>query len=382
MQRNAHMMRKIAIVLAPLFLLVLIEIAFRLGVWEPLAAAQSHAGASIRLKQRVLDPALAKMDFVTLGSSRPEYGIDHARIAAAAQSHGYSHANLSMPGSHWMTIGVISAWLREHHPEIRGGIIALAVQDMTWKRNGYYELGIVQPLRTPAGEQWIEARNPFDRSQIESYGSRFALFAWRDDVRDFLAHPFSRLNRWRKSTDQPDSNRLFENPELSGDMCQWGLISLDACKRLNADPQAPAGLKNQCVQVSDAVNNTPDFATLAKQTPIPQYMQEARDLSQRQLRELDWPAPPVVVLMPMPKIWFSNAHASGLHQWALDILQPLDAEGSIHLIDATDFFNTEKDGGCAEFADFYHQNSKGRSAFSDWLLPQVDQLLYRPAAAD
>ncbi len=372
------MMRKFAIVLAPLLLLALIEIAFRLGVWEPLAAAQSHAGASIRLKQRVLDPSLAKIDFVTLGSSRPEYGIDHARVAAAANSHGYTHANLSMAGSHWMTIGVLSAWLREHRPEIRGGIIALAVQDMTWKRNGYYELGIVQPLRTPSGEQWIQARNPIDRNQIDSYGSRSALFAWREDVRDFLAHPLSRLNRWRKSTDEHDSSRLFENSELSGDMCHWGLNSLDACARVNAEPGAPAGLKNQCGQITEALDNMPDYAQLAKQSPLPQFMQETRDLSRRQLRELGWPTPPIVVLMPVPKIWFSNARASGLHQWALDILQPLDAEGSIHLVDATNFFNDQKDGGCADFADFYHQNSKGRSRLSLWLIQKLDTLLYKP----
>ncbi|MBL0165245.1 MAG: hypothetical protein IPP82_16750 [Xanthomonadales bacterium] len=376
------MMRKIAIVLAPLLLLALIEIAFRLGVWEPLAAAQSHAGASIRLKQRVLDPSLAKIDFVTLGSSRPEYGIDHARIAAEAKSHGYIHANLSMAGSHWMTIGVLSAWLHEHHPEIRGGIIALAVQDLAWKSNGYYELGIVQPLRTPSGEQWIETRNPFDRTQIDSYGSRFALFEWREDVRDFFAHPISRLNLWRKSPDKPDSNRLFENSELTGDMCHWGLNSLDACARVNAEPDAPAGLKNQCSQIIETLNEMPDYAELAKQNPVPQFMQETRDLTRRQLRELDWPMPPVVVLMPMPKIWFSNAHASGWHQWALDILQPLDAEGSIHLIDATTFFDDQVDGACSEFADFYHQNAKGRAALMDSLLPKLDLRLYQAPAKD
>ena len=374
------MMRKIIILLAPLALLAMIEVAFRLGVWEPLAAAQSHAGASIRLKNRLLDPSLSKIDFVTLGSSRPEYGIDHARIGTLAESHGLIHANLSMPGSHWMTIGVLSSWLHEHHPEIRGGIIALAVQDLTWKSNGYYELGIAEPFRTPSGDQWIDTRNPFDRAQIDSYGARFAMFAWREDMRNFLAHPFSRLNHWRKTSDKPDPGRLFENSDLAGDMCHWGLQSMDACDRLREDPEAPAGLKRQCDQIKETLDSLPDFAALANETPLAQFMQETRDIARRQLREINWPTPPIVVLMPVPGIWFSNAHAVGQHQWALDILEPIQAEGKIHLIDATDFFDAYAEGGCGEFADFYHQNAKGRAAFSDWLLLRLDERLYRPSS--
>src|SRR5690606_17230589 len=92
---RVSMMRKIAIVAAPLFLLMVLETAFRLGIWEPLAASRSHAAASIRVKRALLDPALARIDFVTLGSSRPQFGIDHARLADAAAAQGFVHANLS-----------------------------------------------------------------------------------------------------------------------------------------------------------------------------------------------------------------------------------------------------------------------------------------------
>ncbi len=166
-----------------------------------MATSASHAGASIRLKHDLLDPGLARIDFVTLGSSRPEFGIDHERVAAAARQHGYVHANLSMPGVHWMSIGILTEWLHQHHPEIRGGIIALSVQDLGWPGNGHYELGIVQPFRQALGSR--TGSKPMFRSigqLIETWGSRFALFAWRDDVRDFLAHPFSRLNRLRNGS--------------------------------------------------------------------------------------------------------------------------------------------------------------------------------------
>ncbi len=315
------MIRKAIILIAPLLLLASIELAFRLGLWEPMAASASHAGTSIQLKRDLLDPGMAKIDFVTLGSSRPEYGIDHERVAVAARQHGFVHANLSMPGVHWMSIGMLTNWLRQHHPEIRGGIIALSAQDLSWPGNGYYEVGIVQPFRQASDNGWVEAHVPF-------------------------------------------------------------VQSMDACDRLDADVEAPANLGRQCREISGIVKDRPDYSAWARQSPLPETMQRTRDLVQRQLRGITWPTPPIVVLMPTPPIWRNDAHGAGLQQWALTVLNPLDDDGTIRLIDATTFFDADKDGGCSDFGDFYHQNSKGRRAFSDWLLPQIDQLLYQPATVD
>ncbi|MBK7013819.1 MAG: hypothetical protein IPH43_15280 [Xanthomonadales bacterium] len=70
-----RMMRKVFILVAPLALLVLLELVFRLGLWEPMAKPTSHAGTSVRLKRMLLDAQLARIDFVTLGSSRPSSAL-------------------------------------------------------------------------------------------------------------------------------------------------------------------------------------------------------------------------------------------------------------------------------------------------------------------
>ena len=130
------MLRILLILLAPLLLLLVLEAAFEIGIWEPLAEPMSHAGTSVRLKRALSDPAIPRIDYVTIGSSRPEYGIDHAMLAATARQVGRVHANLAMPGSHWLTIGLLSEWLQRAHPEVRGGIIALSIQDLINPGNG------------------------------------------------------------------------------------------------------------------------------------------------------------------------------------------------------------------------------------------------------
>ncbi len=77
--------------------------------------------------------------------------------------------------------------------------------------------------------------------------------------------------------------------------------------------------------------------------------------------------------MPTPAIWRNDGSADGLHNWALAILKPLEDEGTIRLIDATGYFDADKDAGCADFGDFYHQNAKGRELFSNSLIPQLGE---------
>lgn len=372
------MIRTLLTLLAPLMLVLLLEALFEAGVWEPLAQPASHAGTSVRLKHALTDPALPRIDYVTLGSSRPEYGIDHALLAATAKRSGRVHADLTMPGSHWMTIGILARWLQREHPEIQGGIIALSIQDLMYAGNGDYELGIVYPFRRVTDIPWMAAHVPFRRDDIASYGTYSALFGWRSDIQEFVRNPSARRNTidWYKAN-RSSVDSLFANPEPHGDMCAFGVDALTACDKVEAstDPDRD-GLKRQCKELRSFAANRHDYRAAMQHQPLPEFMQRARDLVQSQLRAMRWPRPPLVVLMPMPRMWERDVLGHGLHEWALAVLQPLVDEGRIRLIDATEFFGADGDAGCSAFFDFYHQNAMGRERFTRWLLAQIESVLY------
>lgn len=372
------MWRKLLILSAPLVLVLAIEALFAAGAWEPFAEPGSHAGTSLRLQRALRDPAVRHLDYVTIGSSRPEYGIDHALLAAQAQGLGRTHADLTMPGTHWTSAGVLVRWLAREHPEVRGGIIALSVQDLAFGYNGYYELGILQPFRRLADLPWIAKRIPFAPHDVASYGVVSALFAWRDDVRAYVIAPGQRLERiaWQDTHRDPHGI-LFGNPESNGDMCRWGVDSLAACDLLEATTgDASDGLRRQCRELRSRAADAPDFAAGRAAAVLPDYMANTRDLVRTQLNGMRWPTPPLVILMPMPRIW-EHVLGRGLHPWAVAILQPLADAGRIRLIDATRFFDADADGGCGAFFDFYHQNAQGRDRFTRWLLPRLHELLYQ-----
>lgn len=367
--------RRLGLLLAPLLLVGLAETMFRCGVWEPLAARDSHAGTGVGIKRAVR--ALPRIDLVTLGSSRPVYGIDHARLAAAAAAHGLTHANLSMPGSHWMTVGILGRWLARERPPLRGGVIALSVQDLAFAGNGSYELDIVRPFATLADTAWIAAHVPLRVDQVATYGTYSALFGWREDVRDWVRDPGGR----RRAVRDIAPDLLWRSPSAPEDLCRYDLDLARACAAIAESSVADDELRRQCTFLTDTLAGYPDYAALVERDELPAFMALTRDLVQGQLRALDWARPPIVVLMPMPPMWRSQPSGRGLHQWARAVLAPLDAAGEIRLIDATDFFDAAERGGCGQFRDFYHQNDDGRRRFTDWLLPQIEAHLYAPLAS-
>lgn len=365
---------------APLVLILLCEGLFRLGAWEPMTKPESHAGTSVRVKRALQDPALQKLDFVTLGSSRPVYGIDHEALAALAQQHGYLHANLSMPGSHWLTIDVVTDWLARHRPALRGGVIATDLTSFLYAGNGSYELGIAAPFRTFADDATVAVHVPFELKDMASWGTHSALYQYREDIQDFVRHPRQRRSALQWWRERPAEEIVLRNASDTRDMCAFGVDTVAACDKVEAstDPAAD-GLKHQCKELRGALAGRADFSAQARQQPMPEYMQRTRDAIRNRLNALRWQQPPVVVLMPLTGAW-KEVSPLGLHEWTLSVLQPLADSGRIRLIDATDFLQDDANSTCRYYFDFYHQNDAGRQQLMGRLLPLLGAALY-PASS-
>lgn len=369
--------------LAPLLLLVVCEALFRAGVWEPMVKPESHAGTSLRLKRALGDPALAKLDFVTIGSSRPVYGIDHEALARLAQEHGFVHANLSMPGSHWMTVDVLTDWLAAKRPPLQGGILAMDLMTFMYPGNGSYELAIVAPFRGLGGDTSVHAHVPFKLDDMATWGSHSALYQYREDIQNFVRDPaqrFESVQWWDQHFNATEV--VLRNPTETRQMCEFGVDSVAVCDKVDAATGTEVdGLRHQCRELRAALAGRPDFAAASRQVPLPEVLQQTRDNIRRRLRALNWKQPPVIVLMPLTGAW-KEAAPLGLHAWALSVLQPLVDEGRVRVIDATDALAGTPDGGCHHYFDFFHQNDSGRAALMEQVLPQLREALYGEATGN
>jgi len=363
--------------LLPFVVVGVVDLLFQFGLWEGIASPESHAGMSIAKKRALEDPAFRNIDFVALGSSRPVYGIDHALLAKSAAAHNFTYANLTVAGTHWMSLDVITDWLARHHPEIRGGVIGLSVQDFLSVGNGTYELGIAYPFHTLAETPQMQQHVPFDWHDPATYGLYSGLFAYHEDVQDLIAHPQHRQKLLKYFRARRPQEVLTSSIDESSDMCTAPIASLTDCSALAARGGGNPKILQQCKLIQASATGRYDLRPFMSGEALPERLQTARDLVRAQLRAFDWRVPPLVVLMPMPSVWSNDVMPQGAREWALSVLEPLVAEGKIHLLDYTDLFRRESsEPECKAFFDIYHNNVFGRDRLMQQLMPAIEKDLY------
>ena len=364
-------LRVLLMLALPVLILLALEWAFRAQLWSPYAKPDSHAGTSQRKLEGLRDPRVQQIDFVTLGDSRAVYGIDHAGLFAAAQTHGRTHLNLSMPGSHWMTLALQQQWLKREHPELRGVVIGVSVASFGGVFNGDYELGIVTPWRTWQDTDLVAEFIPLQRGKPESYAVASALMAWRDDVSDLLRHFGPRRKDLAWWNQQDHWQALHSNVDEQRDLCGVPLHRVSDCDALagrgDVEPrllQACAGMPRVPVE-----QRWGHAAALAGQ---PTEAEAAlRDTVQDHLRRWGTERPPVLVLLPMHGAWLQDVFAPDRHAWVLSILRPLHESGEIVLLDHTWDFIDEGQTDCNAFWDFHHHNNAGRQRLAERLSPEI-----------
>ncbi len=359
-------------IVLPLLIVLAMEGLFRSNFWERFATPDSHAGTSIRLKQAVAQTS-ARIDFVTLGSSRADYGLDHARIAARAQQHGLVHVNLSLPGAHWMSVMAIIDWLRDERPELVGGVIALSVADLQYASNGNYELAIVRPFQGLLGTGG-DALARFEFDDPGSYGSISALYQYRGDIQNAVRHPLQRDWRgaWFSSFGR---HRLFDGPRQRVDTCAMPWDTVAHCAGHAPVTENEQHVVRLCQGLAGNAGRAGDWSDLDARA-LPPDRQEVLVQRQTELRQVGWPKPPLVILLPITHHWSRELMPKGAREWAHMVLDPLAAEGKIRLLDYSDFFDADGMTRCDVFWDIYHENEKGLTELTDALLPQIEAHLY------
>ncbi len=361
----------------PLLILLVLEFAFRAGVWEPLTPKNSNAGKAARVT-RGLSNWPGSIGFVTIGDSRAKHGLDHQSIADTAKRYGYTHAKLTIPGAHILTETLLIEWLKSGHPDLQGGIIATSVSDLLYTNNGDYELGIAQPLSKIFQREEILLKR-FKPDRPSTWGAVSSLYQYREDIQDFVQDPAKRLSGLYNEG-YSDESQLFASAPAVPDVCRMDWTDLASCVSYsgkNAHDKHVAGL---CARWLSRVGSNPNVDRFVRDPLLP-GQQATFDSWLAQFQSIDWPKPPVVVLMPVSHLWYQELAPDGADEWTYRILGPLNEAGKIHLLDYSHFFDTETGSRCDAFSDPYHLSQLGMKELTADLLPSIEAWLYEPGGS-
>ena len=356
----------------PVLILLLLEFAFRAGAWEPLTPKNSNAGKAARVT-RGLRNWPDNIDFVTIGDSRAKHGLDHQFIADTATSYGKTHAKLAIPGSHMLIDMLLVKWLESEHPNLQGGIIATSVPALLYPENGNHELAIAQPLSKVFRREDI-LLDRFDLDQAPTWGAVSSLYQYREDIQDFAKDPYARIHDLKREG-YSDASQLFASSPAVPNVCRMDWTDLASCASYSGSNAHDKHVASLCVRWLPRAGRSSNMDKFIREPLLP-GQQTTFDARQAQFRSIQWPKPPLVILMPVSHLWYKELAPKGADEWAHRILDPLVEEGKIRLLDYSHMFDTETGSRCDAFSDPYHQSALGMQEMTADLLPKLEAWLY------
>jgi hypothetical protein len=351
----------------PFVLLLGLEFIFELGFYEPFAKKESHSGRSIEVKKALKELGHQNIDYVTLGDSRADTGLDHSAIFEASLQVGQRHISMAMPGSHFTTYKIESDFLHGNLSNLKGVVFAVSSSSMTLTFNGYYELGIIQPFRNLKDYDQVPRSIPFQIHNAESYGAVSSLFQYEQDIKDLISHPLQRISSHLRKK-RPWREVLAHGKWLDFDICSINLETPETCldsvgQITRSEPTMPHDRLEEYQRISDACNGARYRMNLPEGEQIERVKNSWREL----LHSLRFKKKPMVVLLPNSSLLEKYQFPVGGNEWVLSILTPMAEHDEIVLVDYSKRFAAADE--CKYFLDPLHLNSLGMETITGELLP-------------
>lgn len=330
----------------PVILLLLLEGAFRLGLWEFLAKPQSHSGQVIALKRNIERYSLgaAPITDVALGNSTTVFGLNHRAMEKELARADRHYVSAAIPGSHLTALRTQFQWLQSRLPSLETVVLGLNAGDTNRVFNGYYERNLVLPLCDQCTPASIAQTYPPEREKQESYGSLSHVLSYREDVGEALLHPIRRIRELSRARQRaPEATLLFDN-QSTDHLCGIPLHSVEACQQALSRPKTvnnPHALRTMRLYCSTGQSGLSDREIAAQDEWITWITSVAEEKSVH------------VLLMPEHPLF------RGRWQPLADRLMTELAARDIPIRDLRDVTSKGHEAECSYWRDLVHLNGKG-----------------------
>lgn len=369
----------------PLVVLLLVELCFRAGLWEPFVLWDSHAGQTVMTKRSLERIDRLGIEYITLGNSTAREGLDHKQLARLALSHHSDHINLSLPGSHFLTFKTLERYAAAQLPNLKGVLLITPAAFLQAMGNGEYELSIVRPLQAYTGWQEQMLHVNFRHDSLASWSSLSSFVGYRDDVAG-----------WLKSMGQ--GRDLVQHHEPGRWWFEW--TANDAENICWADEEGVAIQSTaQLCPIIEASGGSSDMADTMRQfcrMPVLAEVISPQDLEywrSRQLpgirqawedylRDMGARYRLVILSLPVPEIYRQRRMIDEITAASYALLQRLSDEGVLHWLDLRSLPSSMAVDECALFRDPWHLNVKGQRGVTERVAPFLQKVWYDNLPAD
>jgi len=207
-------------------LLVLTELGLRAGWYDRILSPLSHMGNTVYRIQAFDRFGRDQIDWITLGDSKMDWGINHGVFRQAREQNGVNHLRFSLAGSNFLATHTAAEWAIDHLSGLDGIMLGMYEHEFVNMGNTKKEFKITWPFKA----YW--QLDDFDyfknASEFELFSNQLAIQNYAGDVKDWLLNPLKR-HRMHQHHESKWMEQLNYQRDMTGDLCAYDLSSLSSC---------------------------------------------------------------------------------------------------------------------------------------------------------
>jgi hypothetical protein len=205
---------------------IVLEIFFRSGLYNRFLEPNSLMGNSYNQISVIKKFGFNKVDWVTLGDSKTDWGIDHGALKDAQKKNNTNHFRFSLAGANFMSLQSGAEWSLDYFKNLKGIMVGMYEHEFVRYSNSSKEYKITWPFKYYLD---FDRFDYFNNSNFKiDVIQKSALYNYFPDLQDLLTNPVGRLKmietagrRWELSINfVRKSNR---------DLCEFDISNLASC---------------------------------------------------------------------------------------------------------------------------------------------------------
>lgn len=357
----------------PLLTLVLIfvitELFLRLGWYNSWVKPNSYLGNVFNRVKAIEKVGLDKIDWITVGSSRIDWGIDHAKLAKAQELQGHKHVRMSFGSANFISTQANIHWSIENLSSLQG--IMLGASEYTFSHfntvNNQYKAA--WPFKHHMD---FENYQPLAENQkLEIILSQLAWYTYFDDIKSLLNNPIARKNELQKEAESIDP--LLFKKNVNANLCAHALKTLQDCVKSTNKIKSYSGKNRGFRVVNKICNNNTAIKRAQLNAPMPterDYQKLVNNWVNLINYVLEKDKQFTLVLLPEHESFDYIINPANASEITANVLARVAESPNFNLIDLRDILEGKQN--CEYFSDPNHLNNKGIKLVTQAVLKHIN----------
>lgn len=215
-------------ILLLLILFIVTEILLRFGWYDRWIKPNSFLGSAIYRMNAISSFGIDQIDWITVGDSRIDWGIDHHAIAELRKEQGLNHVRMSFGSSNFVATQTTIDWSITNMESLDG--VMLGLSENAFASLGYLnkQYKVAWPFRDNMDLHNYQPLVPGDHWSKYIY-----WFAWAnyfDDIKAFVNNPLRRFKKYKSISTKHSQDAILNYRKNSQyNLCAHPLKTIDQC---------------------------------------------------------------------------------------------------------------------------------------------------------